>query len=224
MPLYNLGFSDNDDSSLRIHITSRLPVNSKTIKLLTFTPPLGDFPDGMFVIAYWFYNPHYPRHQVFYLLDMPVICCLRLRDRNRPARSSRVNVSTLRRLIRKLEKSIGPARSYSNHDPELVVSVVEKTIQDAETIVQLVDHQHMFQTLDVELKKILIKKMEGNKYIQCSDEQRNLYKSLVEAYESDKIILDTYRETVMLKRRRDDDADKDEEPSVGLDRGFERRR
>nr|GFD21561.1 hypothetical protein [Tanacetum cinerariifolium] len=58
---------------------------------------------------------------------------------------------------------------------------------------------------EMELKKILIKKMEGNKPIQRSDEQRNLYKALVEAYEADKIILDTYGETVILKRRRDDD-------------------
>nr|GEX32130.1 hypothetical protein [Tanacetum cinerariifolium] len=65
---------------------------------------------------------------------------------------------------------------------------------------------------------------EGNKSIQCSDKQRNLYKALVKAYESDKIILDTYRETVTLKRCRDDDADKDEEPSTGLDRGSKRRR
>nr|GEV78372.1 hypothetical protein [Tanacetum cinerariifolium] len=55
---------------------------------------------------------------------------------------------------------------------------------------------------EMELKKILIEKMEGNKSIQRSDEQRNLYKAL---------------------RRRDDDADKDEEPSVGPDRGSKRR-
>nr|GEW03970.1 retrovirus-related Pol polyprotein from transposon TNT 1-94 [Tanacetum cinerariifolium] len=77
---------------------------------------------------------------------------------------------------------------------------------------------------EMEIKKILIEKMEGNKFIQRSDEQRNLYKALIEAYESDKIILDTYGETVTLKRRRDDDADKDEEPSVGPDRGSKRRR
>nr|GEU79677.1 retrovirus-related Pol polyprotein from transposon TNT 1-94 [Tanacetum cinerariifolium] len=41
---------------------------------------------------------------------------------------------------------------------------------------------------------------------------RSLYKALVEAYESDKIILDTYEDTVTLKRHRDDDADKDEDP------------
>nr|GFB11604.1 hypothetical protein [Tanacetum cinerariifolium] len=49
--------------------------------------------------------------------------------------------------------------------------------------------------------------MEGNKSIQRFDEQRNLYKALVEAYEADKIILDTYGERVILKRRRDDDDD-----------------
>nr|GEW36129.1 protein FAR1-related sequence 5 [Tanacetum cinerariifolium] len=77
---------------------------------------------------------------------------------------------------------------------------------------------------ETELKKILIEKIKGNKSIQRSDEQRNLYKAPVEAYEFDKIILDTYGETVTLKRRRDDDANKDEEPSDGPDRGSKRRR
>nr|GEY54477.1 retrotransposon protein, putative, unclassified [Tanacetum cinerariifolium] len=77
---------------------------------------------------------------------------------------------------------------------------------------------------EMELKKILIEKIKGNKSIQRSDKQRNLYKALVEAYKSDKIILDTYEKTVTLKRQRDDDVDKDEEPSIGPDRGLKRRR
>nr|GEZ63335.1 hypothetical protein [Tanacetum cinerariifolium] len=48
---------------------------------------------------------------------------------------------------------------------------------------------------ELELKKILIEKMESNKSIHQSDEQRNLYKAQVDAYECDKIILDTYRDT-----------------------------
>nr|GEZ23750.1 hypothetical protein [Tanacetum cinerariifolium] len=65
--------------------------------------------------------------------------------------------------------------------------------------------------------------MEGNKSIQRSDEQRNLYKALVDAYEADKIILDSYGETVILKRRRDDDDDdKDEGPSARSDQGSKR--
>nr|GEV39239.1 hypothetical protein [Tanacetum cinerariifolium] len=77
---------------------------------------------------------------------------------------------------------------------------------------------------EMELKKILIEKMEGDMSIQRSDEQRNLYKALVDAYEADKTILDSYGETVILKRRRDDDDDQDEGPSAGSDRGSKRRR
>nr|GFC73075.1 hypothetical protein [Tanacetum cinerariifolium] len=53
---------------------------------------------------------------------------------------------------------------------------------------------------------------------------RNLFKALIDAYESDKIILDTYRNTVTLKRRHDDDTDKDEETSAGSDQGSKRHR
>nr|GEZ10903.1 hypothetical protein [Tanacetum cinerariifolium] len=76
---------------------------------------------------------------------------------------------------------------------------------------------------EMELKKILIDKMEGNKSIQRSNEHRNLYKALVEAYEADKTILDSYGESAILKRRREDDDDQ-EGPSAGSDQGFKRRR
>ncbi|GJV37728.1 hypothetical protein Tco_1410205 [Tanacetum coccineum] len=76
---------------------------------------------------------------------------------------------------------------------------------------------------ELELKKILIEKMESNKSIHRSNEQKNLYKALVEAYESDKLILDTYGDTVSFKRRRDD-KDKDEESSTRSNRGSKRRR
>nr|GEV84272.1 hypothetical protein [Tanacetum cinerariifolium] len=63
----------------------------------------------------------------------------------------------------------------------------------------------------LKLKKILIEKIKSNKSIYRSDKQKNLYKALVDAYECDKLILDTYRDTITLKKRRDDE-DKDEEP------------
>nr|GFB08797.1 hypothetical protein [Tanacetum cinerariifolium] len=69
----------------------------------------------------------------------------------------------------------------------------------------------------MERKKILIEKMEGNMSIQRSDEQQNLYKALVEAYDANKTILDTYGESTILKRRREDDDQ--EGPSAGSDRG-----
>nr|GFA68287.1 hypothetical protein [Tanacetum cinerariifolium] len=71
---------------------------------------------------------------------------------------------------------------------------------------------------EIELKKILIDKMEGNKSIQRSDEQRYLYKALVEAYDANKTILDTYGESAILKRRHEEDDDQ-EGPSAGSDRG-----
>nr|GEW11447.1 hypothetical protein [Tanacetum cinerariifolium] len=64
---------------------------------------------------------------------------------------------------------------------------------------------------ELELKKILIEKIESNNSIHRSDEQKNLYKALVDAYECDKLILDTYRDTVTLKRHQNN-KDKDEEP------------
>ncbi|GKA35806.1 hypothetical protein Tco_0722297, partial [Tanacetum coccineum] len=77
--------------------------------------------------------------------------------------------------------------------------------------------------LELELKKILIDKMEANNSINRSDIQRQLYKALVDAYEADKILLDTYGDTVTIKRPRDG-ADDDQEPSAGTDRGSKRRR
>nr|GEY67010.1 hypothetical protein [Tanacetum cinerariifolium] len=51
------------------------------------------------------------------------------------------------------------------------------------------------------------------------------YKALVEAYEADKIILDTYGECVILKRRcDDDDDDQGERPFAGSDQGSKRQR
>nr|GFA10452.1 hypothetical protein [Tanacetum cinerariifolium] len=93
------------------------------------------------------------------------------------------------------------------------------------------ENDEFLKTIDENMQNIIkeqvkeqVQKMEGNKSIQRSDEQRNLYKALVEAYESDKIILDTYGETVTLKRRRDDEAGKDKEPFVGPDRESKRRK
>ncbi|GJW19640.1 hypothetical protein Tco_0027076 [Tanacetum coccineum] len=65
--------------------------------------------------------------------------------------------------------------------------------------------------------------MEANNSINRSDIQRQLYKALVDAYEADKILLDTYGDTVTIKRPRDG-ADDDQEPSAGTDRGSKRRR
>nr|GEY21801.1 hypothetical protein [Tanacetum cinerariifolium] len=90
--------------------------------------------------------------------------------------------------------------SYQRENDEFL-----RTIDD--NMKRIIKEQVKTDLSEMELKKILIEKMEDNKSIQRSDEQRNLYKALVEAYEADKIILNTYGERIILKRRRDDDDD-----------------
>ncbi|GKA20648.1 hypothetical protein Tco_0700637 [Tanacetum coccineum] len=74
-----------------------------------------------------------------------------------------------------------------------------------------------------ELKKILIDKINENKSMSRSDVQKNLYNALIESYNSDKDLFASYSDVVTLKRGCDD-QDKDEEPSVGSNRGTKRRR
>ncbi|GKD82808.1 hypothetical protein Tco_1349647, partial [Tanacetum coccineum] len=50
------------------------------------------------------------------------------------------------------------------------------------------------------------------------DTQKNLYNALVESYNTDKDIITSYGDVVILKRGRDD-QDKDEDPSAGSNRG-----
>nr|GEZ29548.1 hypothetical protein [Tanacetum cinerariifolium] len=70
--------------------------------------------------------------------------------------------------------------------------------------------------------KLLMKTCRRSSRSRSKNKSRNLYKALVEAYESDKIILDTYGETITLKRRHDDNADKDKEPFARPNRGSKR--
>ncbi|GKA05548.1 hypothetical protein Tco_0684668 [Tanacetum coccineum] len=112
-----------------------------------------------------------------------------------------------------------------------ILSKIEKTVNEqleAEVLTCLsneskTSHVVAANLSELELKKILIDKMESNKSIHISDEQKNLHKALVDAYESDKLILDRYGDIVSFKRHRDDE-DKDEEPFAGSNRGSKRKR
>ncbi|GJT59233.1 hypothetical protein Tco_1002766 [Tanacetum coccineum] len=112
-----------------------------------------------------------------------------------------------------------------------ILPKIEKLVNDqleSEVLIRLSNEANTSHVVaanlsELELKKILIDKMEANKSINKSDIQKNLYKALVEAYEDDKNILDTYGDTVTFKRRRDE-ADDDEEPPAGSDGGSKRRR
>ncbi|GJU22753.1 hypothetical protein Tco_1156095 [Tanacetum coccineum] len=84
---------------------------------------------------------------------------------------------------------------------QLESEVLVRSSKDANT-----SHAVAANLSELELKKILIDKMEANNSINRSDIQRQLYKVLVEAYEADKILLDTYGDTKQstIKRPRDE--------------------
>ncbi|GJR33569.1 hypothetical protein Tco_1209253 [Tanacetum coccineum] len=70
---------------------------------------------------------------------------------------------------------------------------------------------------ELELKKILLKKMEKSESYLAAPKHRDCYDSLKKSYDLDKDFFFSY-EVYSLKRRRKD-KDKDEDPSAGSDRG-----
>nr|GFB43816.1 hypothetical protein [Tanacetum cinerariifolium] len=88
-----------------------------------------------------------------------------------------------------------PAKAKSPSDPsESVNAQLEAEVLTRSSHSSRTSYAFIADLSEMELKKILIEKMEGNKTIQRSDEQRNLYKALKEG------------------------------PFAGLDRGSKRRR
>ncbi|GJR05008.1 reverse transcriptase domain-containing protein [Tanacetum coccineum] len=132
------------------------------------------------------------------------------RDRKERENSKRGAITIwIESILPKIEKTV---------NEQLEAEVLTRSSNESKT-----SHAVVANLSELELKKILIDKIESNKSIHRSDEEKNLYKALVDAYESDKLILDTYGDTVSFKRRRDDE-DKDEEPSARSNRGSKRRR
>ncbi|GKA22291.1 hypothetical protein Tco_0708253 [Tanacetum coccineum] len=85
------------------------------------------------------------------------------------------------KITRKIEKLV---------NEQLECEVLVRSSKEANT-----SHAVAANLSELELKKILINKMEANNSINRSDIQRQLYKALVDAYEADKILLDTYGDT-----------------------------
>nr|GEX27104.1 hypothetical protein [Tanacetum cinerariifolium] len=68
--------------------------------------------------------------------------------------------------------------------------------------------------LEFKLKKILMETIKENKSMHRSDIQKNLYNALIESYNSDKDIFDSYGDVVTLKRRRKSAQVKEHGPRV----------
>ncbi|GKB35174.1 hypothetical protein Tco_0880116 [Tanacetum coccineum] len=103
-----------------------------------------------------------------------------------------------------------------------IMSKIEKYVTESLGAEVLVRSTNQPQTpyavvaslLEFKQKKILIDKIETNKSIDKSDNQKNLYNALVESFNYDKDIITSYGDVVILKRGRDD-QDNDEDPSAG---------
>nr|GFC72084.1 hypothetical protein [Tanacetum cinerariifolium] len=53
IPFHNLEIPDSNDPPLGVYIKSIFSVNSETVELLTFTPPVRDSPKSVHVLVYW---------------------------------------------------------------------------------------------------------------------------------------------------------------------------
>ncbi|GJQ95072.1 hypothetical protein Tco_0006211 [Tanacetum coccineum] len=112
-----------------------------------------------------------------------------------------------------------------------IKSKVEKYVTEslgAEVLIRSTNQPHTSYRIasslsKFELKRILMDKMEENKSIDISDVQKNLYNALFEAYNTDKDLLSSYGDVLIIPRTRDD-TDKYEEPSARSNRGTKRRR
>nr|GEU86422.1 retrotransposon protein, putative, unclassified [Tanacetum cinerariifolium] len=112
--------------------------------------------------------------------------------------------------------------------PKIIQRYMDQPMNEA---VKKIIKEQVKEQVKVQVSKILPRieqtvneQLEAEVLTQSSHSSKTSYAALIEAYESDKIILDTYGETVTLKRWRDDDADKGEEPFAGPNRGSKRRR
>ncbi|GKD26701.1 hypothetical protein Tco_1232915, partial [Tanacetum coccineum] len=75
----------------------------------------------------------------------------------------------------------------------------------------------------IELKKILIDKMDESQSYLTATENRECYDGLIKSYDLDKSLFSTYDKVYSLKRSQKD-KDKAKDPSAGLDQGLKKRK
>nr|GEZ55807.1 hypothetical protein [Tanacetum cinerariifolium] len=101
--------------------------------------------------------------------------------------------------------------------------IPSEVLQNLLTFESVFRFKNRVKSLEVNFSEFMWTNQSPKAVSNILDEQRNLYKALVEAYEADKTILDSYGESAIPKRGREDDDDQ-ERPSTGSDRGSKRRR
>ncbi|GJW55226.1 hypothetical protein Tco_0099311 [Tanacetum coccineum] len=99
--------------------------------------------------------------------------------------------------------------------PGIVDQYLANKMQEAVDIAVQLKYDKIQEESHTENQQFMI---QIDKERRKSDIQKQLYQALVDAYEADKIKQNTYGDTVTIKRPRDD-ADDDQDPSAGTDRG-----
>ncbi|GJX18079.1 hypothetical protein Tco_0218911 [Tanacetum coccineum] len=103
-------------------------------------------------------------------------------------------------------------------DRENVTKLIEAAVLTRSSSQPTSTYEAAESLSEFELTKILIDKMEKNKSYDKANYKKKLFDALVESYNTDKDLFDSYGEIFSLKRSRDE-RDKDQDPSVGSDRG-----
>ncbi|GJU06013.1 hypothetical protein Tco_1122443 [Tanacetum coccineum] len=131
-----------------------------------------------------------------------------------------------------LEKDVSEIKKFDQYAQALsfipairknVIESVEATILTRSSSQPTSTYEAAASLSKFELTKILIDKMEKNKSYDKADYKKKLYDVLVEWYNTDKDLFDSYGEVFSLKRSRYD-SNKDRDPSAGSDRGKKRRK
>ncbi|GKA35439.1 hypothetical protein Tco_0721930 [Tanacetum coccineum] len=99
-----------------------------------------------------------------------------------------------------------------------VTDVVEVAVLTTSSSQPMSTYEAATSLSEFKLTKILIDKMEKNKSYDKADYKKKLYDALVESYNTDKDLFDSYGEVILLKSSRDE-KDKDQDPSAGSDQG-----
>ncbi|GJZ41738.1 hypothetical protein Tco_0588624 [Tanacetum coccineum] len=129
--------------------------------------------------------------------------------------------------VTNLEKDLSKIKQVDQFckscDRENVTELIEVVVLTRSSSQPTSTYEAAASLSEFELTKILIDKMEKNKSYDKVDYKKKLCDALVESYNTDKDLFDSYGEIFSLKRSRDE-RDKDQDPSVGSDRGTKRRK
>ncbi|GKA42315.1 hypothetical protein Tco_0734975 [Tanacetum coccineum] len=118
-------------------------------------------------------------------------------------------------------------KNMSNFAPPIIKSMVTESLEHAVLAKEYSQPQSTYEAaaslIEFELKKILIDKIDESQSYLTATKHKDSYDGLIKSYDLDMSLFSSYDKFYSLKRSRKD-KDKDEDPSVGSDRGLKKRK